>query len=261
MPPEETKGLESASSAAVTPAPATTQAPEPQAPPAGTANVITPEVQALIDARAKEAVKAVRDEYEKKHIPAIKSERDRYKAELTKRQQAEYQQATAMMQSGDPEAMGQAARALAQQNAALMQESAMSEYRTKQKQWAEESVVKELGLEWNEEIEEIAGRTLVNGPDFAFDFQHDVAKLARQKEIDARQSTEKKLKELEDSLDAQAKTAVARALAAAGYTTPDPVRPGESRSIEPNENWRELSPGKLFDLGLEKRRQEAARRK
>jgi len=217
---------------------------------------ISPDVQALIDARAQETAEKVRAEYEGKdgHLARLKSAKDkevaRLKKQLRDQQQGKVKEAKALIDS-NPDQAAQILLSLAEeQDQQIAQEGAQSELID----W-QHRILADLGADPAEDEEAAAlveewATKIIEDPDQAWDFQQAAAQLQLTRERQATKQVSKELKELKEGLDSTVDAAVTRALVAAGIVpeaTPDGGAP------QKQEDWRKLSPSQLRKQGLQER--------
>lgn len=188
----------------------------------GGAADLSPEVQALIDTRTKEALEALRAEYEGKdgHIARAKSAKDKQiaalKKQLAEQSKGQLEEAKKLLAT-DPERAGQILIGLAeQQTEQITRDDAQAQLLS----W-QGKILEDLGADPAEDedaaklVEEWAQRLMEN-PDLTWDFQQAAAQLQLSRERKARQSTEKRLADLEGGMEDAISAAVTKALVGAG---------------------------------------------
>lgn len=172
-----------------------------------------------VEALKAEIEAKIKAEYEGKggKMAKLQSRLAQQERELTERQRGEHARAQQLLESGDSDG---AARILVTQNEALLRAQSAGAATAEARGWGEK-IVTDLGAEWDDETEQLAAETIYQGPEWAFDFQQKVAKLARDREREARIAAEKKLKDTVDGLPAFIKQEVAQAITGKPWSSPD----------------------------------------
>jgi len=219
---------------------------EGSAAPAGQAESSAASTPSTVDIETLKAeIEArIKAEYEGKggKMAKLQSRLAQQERELTERQRGEHARAQQLLESGDSDG---AARILVTQNEALLRAQSAGSATAEARGWGEK-IVADLGVEWDDGIEQLAAETIYQGPEWAFDFQQKTAKLARDREREARIAAEKKLKETVDGLPAFIKQEVAQAITGKPWSSPD-ASEGGGRAASPD-FWKKDPDARMKDV-------------
>lgn len=228
---------------------------------------LSPEIRASIKAEVKAAQEAVRAEYEGDggHISKLKSQRDKVKNRLARLEREERQRALAQHEhtrtliDSDP---AKAAQLALGQNAELLAQQVEIDQREEVSDWVV-GIMGDMGYDLDDEevlaVAKAKTQKIVDGiaseDNYTYEVQQELARGMLESKDEAIAAAEKKLKAMEDGIQAMVRDEVTRALA--GTNTPDGGVPGAGTA---KDAWRSKPPGQKRKDGLAKRRANPVRR-
>jgi hypothetical protein len=228
---------------------------------------LSPEIRTAIQAEVKAAQEAVRAEYEGDtgHISKLKSQRDRLKNRLAKVERDERQRARAQhehtrtLMESDPE---RAANLALGQNEQLLAQQAQIDQREEVSDWVLE-IMGNMGYDLDDDealaLAEAKTQKIVeglpSGANYTYEVQQELARGLVASRDDTIAASEKKIKAMEDGLQAMVREEVTRAVA--GGNSPDGGAPGTGATAE---TWRTKPSGQKRKDGLAKRRANPVRK-